>query len=257
MTGLVRRSVAVVIPTYNEAENIGRVLESTFETFSSSKIDGWVIVVDDNSPDGTADIAGSLKERHDKIIVIKRPKKLGLGSAYRDGITLALEKLNVEYVAEMDADGSHPPERLPFMLDFLIKSGADCVVASRYVEGGGWGWESSIRTLVSRGANLLARLATGIKLKDMTSGYRLYRADALNRIKLDRLDPGYVFQVQIIYELVKKGFRVVEYPFVFMPRLGGKSKLGKAEFWRFFKWCIKTLMVRLFRTDMGINVITK
>ncbi|MEM3065805.1 MAG: polyprenol monophosphomannose synthase [Nitrososphaerota archaeon] len=245
---MTERNVAVVIPTYNEAGNIGTVLELTFTTFSSGNINGWVIVVDDNSPDGTADVVESIKDKYGKIVVIRRPRKLGLGSAYKDGFALALEKLDVEYLAEMDADGSHPPEKIPLMLDFLMKSGADCVVASRYVEGGSWGRGSSSRTLVSKGANLLARLATGIKLKDMTSGYRLYKAEALRHLKLDGLDSGYVFQVQIIYELAKNGFRVVEYPFVFMPRLGGKSKLGKTEFWRFFKWCIKTMLARLFKT---------
>jgi dolichol-phosphate mannosyltransferase len=243
------RNIAVVIPTYNEAENIGTVLESVFASISDSNMDGWVIVVDDNSPDGTADVAESLKEKYGKIIVIRRPQKLGLGSAYKDGFTLALEKLKVEYIAEMDADGSHPPEKLPLMLDFLLEKNADCVIASRYVEGGGWGWESLSRTIVSKGANLLARLTTGIKLKDVTSGYRVYRADVLRRVKLEDLDHGYVFQVQIIYELVKNGFKIVECPFVFMPRLRGKSKLGIAEFWRFFKWCIKTMLARVFRAD--------
>ena len=243
------RNVAVVIPTYNEAENIGTVLESVFASTSDSSMDVWVIVVDDNSPDGTADVAESFKEKYGKVIIIRRPQKLGLGSAYKDGFTLALEKLKVEYIAEMDADGSHPPEKLPIMLDFLVKKHADCVIASRYMEGGGWGWESLSRTIVSKGANLLARLATGVKLKDLTSGYRIYRADVLRRVKLKDLDPGYVFQVQIIYELAKNGFKIVECPFIFMPRLRGKSKLGIAEFWRFFKWCIKTMLARVFRAN--------
>lgn len=249
MAGLGRRSLAVVIPTYNEAENIGTVLELTYTSISNNNIDGWIIVVDDNSPDDTADIAESFRKKYDKIVVIRRPQRLGLGSAYKDGFSLALEKLNVEYVAEMDADGSHPPEKLPLMLNFLVESGADCVIASRYVEGGGWGWESLSRTIMSKGANLLARLATGVKLKDVTSGYRIYRADALRCIKLDCLDSGYVFQVQIIYELVRGGFKIVEYPFTFMPRLRGKSKLGITEFWRFLRWCIKTMLARLFKIE--------
>lgn len=247
MKGLRRPRLAVVIPTYNEAENIGMVLELTFASISGGNIDGWVIIVDDNSPDGTADVAESLREKYEKLVVIRRPQKLGLGSAYKDGFTLALEKLDVDYVAEMDADGSHPPEKLPTMLDFLLEKHADCVIASRYVKGGGWGWESFSRIVVSKGANLLARLATGVKLNDMTSGYRVYRADALRRVRFDGLDSGYTFQVQIVYELVKKGFKIVECPFVFMPRLQGKSKLGIAEFLRFFKWCIKTMLTRLFK----------
>jgi len=249
VVGLKKRSLAVVIPTYNEAENIGTVLELTSMVMSSKNMDGWIIVVDDDSPDGTADVAESFKEKYGKIVVIRRPGKLGLGSAYRDGFALALEKLDVEYIAEMDADGSHPPEKLPIMLDLLVESQADCVIASRYVEGGGWGWESLSRTIISKGANLLARLATGVKLKDMTSGYRVYRADVLRSIKLECLDSGYLFQVQIIYELVKNGFRIIESPFVFMPRLKGKSKLGIAEFWRFFKWCIKIMLARLFKIE--------
>ncbi len=249
VTSLKGRKVAVVIPTYNEAENIGTVLKLTFTSVLGSNIDCWVIVVDDNSPDGTADVAEFFKEKYEKIIIIRRPQKLGLGSAYKDGFALALEKLDVEYIAEMDADGSHPPEKLPFIINFLIEKNADCVIASRYVKGGGWKRESINRTAVSKGANLLARLATGVKLKDMTSGYRVYRADALKRIKLDHLDSGYVFQVQIIHELVKNGFRVVECPFVFMPRRQGKSKLSIVEFWRFFKWCIKTTVARWFRIE--------
>lgn len=186
-------------------------------------------------------------ERPGGVRVLRRPGKLGLGSAYRDGFQLALREMGwAEYVCEMDADGSHPPEVLPLMLSLAEREGADVVVASRYVEGGGWERGPLTRRIISRGANLLARLATGIGVSDLTSGFRAIRAEALRRIvdKLRELQSGYVFQVELLYHLHRLGAKIIEYPFTFKPRISGESKLGKGEIVSYARWCLRTFLGR-------------
>ncbi len=221
--------VVVVMPTFNEAENVRWVLPRVLECLG-----GWrrvVLVVDDSSPDGTAEVAERIGVEVGGVRVLRRPGKMGIGSAYRDGFMYALREFPwAEYICEMDADGSHPPEVLPEMV--------------RVAEEGSW-----LRELVSRGANLLARLSTGVAVRDMTSGFRVIRRKALESVmdELGELSSGYVFQVQLLYLLHRKGFRIAEYPFRFQRRLHGSSKLGKGEMPRFALWCLKTLLGRAVR----------
>ncbi|GBC69158.1 Undecaprenyl-phosphate mannosyltransferase [archaeon HR01] len=236
-------SLVMVMPTYNEAGNIVHMLESILDVYREKGLRGWILVVDDGSPDGTGRIVEGYAQDHREVILLERGRKLGLGSAYIDGFRYVISEMDVDAVGTIDADGSHPPQTIPSMVEAL-KAGADVVVASRYVKGGRWG-TSLRRQIVSRGANILARLATGSKVRDMTSGLRLYRAEALKTIRLEGLEKGYVFQVAILYELLRRGFKAVEVPFTFKPRLGGSSKLGLAEYNAFLGWCLKTLYRRI------------
>ncbi|RLG04161.1 MAG: polyprenol monophosphomannose synthase [Thaumarchaeota archaeon] len=236
------------MPTYNEADNVRWLVPRVLDLLEEA---GWrcmVIVVDDNSPDGTAEEAERIAEQRGGVDVIRRPGKLGIGSAYIDGFRRALEKHGwAEYICEMDADGSHPPETLLEMLEHAERGGADVVVGSRYIEGGCWVEGSLKRVMISRGANLIARISTGLRVRDATSGFRVIRASALKRIigELKELRSGYVFQVQLLYLLHKAGCRIEEHPLRFLPRRAGKSKLGKEEMLSYASWCLRTFAGRL------------
>ena len=236
------------MPTYNEADNVRWLVPRVLDLLEEA---GWrcmVIVVDDSSPDGTAEVAERIAEQRGGVDVVRRPGKLGIGSAYIDGFRRALEKHGwAEYVCEMDADGSHPPETLLEMLEHAESSGADVVIGSRYVEGGCWEKGSPRRILISRGANLLARVSTGIKVRDATSGFRVIRAASLRKIidRLPQLRSGYVFQVQLLYMLQEAGCRIEEHPLRFLPRRAGESKLGKREILSYASWCLRTFVRRL------------
>ena len=240
--------VVVVIPTYMEAENIRWLLPRLLDSLEEAGWKALALIVDDSSPDGTAEIAEEIgSKRGGGVEVLRRPGKLGIGSAYIDGFRHALTKHTwARYICEMDADGSHPPETLVEMLEYAEKVGADVVVASRYIEGGGWVDGSLIRILISRSANLLARISTGVKLSDLTSGFRVIRAESLRKVvdKLTELKSGYVFQVQLLYLLSRVGCKIVEYPLKFMPRRSGESKLGKKEIISYAEWCVKTFFSR-------------
>ena len=238
-----RLSAAVIIPTYNEAENIAAVVRGLLEVFKESEMEGWVVVVDDGSPDGTGRIVGEIAAENSTVILLDRGRKMGIGSAYIDGFKYVLTKLDAGAIVTMDADGSHQPQTIPHLIRAL-EEGADVAVASRYIAGGKWAAEWR-RKIVSRGANLLARLATGFGLRDMTSGFRAYKTEAIRALEFGRLESGYVFQVAILYQLLRQGFRVVEIPFMFTPRLGGRSKLGVPEYLSFLKWSLRTLFGHL------------
>lgn len=243
------RGVVVVMPTYNEAENVRRVIPKVLEVLGRGGWHPMVLVVDDASPDGTAEAAEEIGRKTGTVRVLRRGGKMGLGSAYRDGFRLALREMGwAKYICEMDADGSHPPEVLAEMLGKAEETGADVVVGSRYVEGGG-GWERGplTRRIISRGANLLARIAAGMRVEDMTSGFRVIRAEALKRVveELKELQSGYVFQVELLYLLHRSGAKIVEHPFTFKPRLSGESKLGKGEIVSYARWCLRTFLRRV------------
>ena len=241
--------VVVVIPTYMEAENVRWLLPRLLDSLEKAGWRALALIVDDSSPDGTAEVAEEIgSKRGGGVEVLKRPKKLGIGSAYIDGFRHALMRHPwAKYICEMDADGSHPPETLVKMLEYAERLGADVVVASRYIEGGGWVDGSLTRVLISRSANLLARISTGIKLSDLTSGFRAIRAESLRKVvdKLTELRSGYVFQVQLLYLLSRADCKIVEYPLKFMPRRSGESKLGKNEIISYAEWCIKTFFRRI------------
>ena len=228
--------VAVIIPTYNERDNIeiitGRV--------RSSVPDAHVLIVDDNSPDGTGEIADKLAGGDPHVHVLHRAGKAGLGAAYIAGFAWALEQ-GYGALVEMDADGSHQPEELPRLLAAL--AGADLVLGSRYVPGGAvLNWPRS-RELLSRAGNTYARLMLGLKLMDATGGYRVFRASTLRHIGLDDVDSqGYCFQIDLARRTIAAGLTVTEVPITFEERQRGASKMSRKivleALWRVTGWGI-------------------
>jgi dolichol-phosphate mannosyltransferase len=211
----------VVLPTYNEAENIDHVLRR----IRAALPDGDVLVVDDGSPDSTADMAEKLGSELGNIQVLRRAAKSGLGSAYRDGFTWGLDR-GWEAFVEMDADLSHEPEALPALIAPL-EEGVDLVVGSRYVPGGSipnWSWH---RRLLSQGGNIYAALMLGMRVHDSTSGFRAYRAETLRRIDLASVRAeGYGFQIEMVDQVLRHGGQVTEVPIRFVDRVEGKSKMS-------------------------------
>jgi dolichol-phosphate mannosyltransferase len=213
--------VLVIIPTYNELENlpliVGRVRAAVPE------VD--VLVADDNSPDGTGDLADRLAAEDDHVQVLHRRGKEGLGAAYLAGFTWGLER-GYDVLVEMDADGSHQPEQLPSLLAALPD--ADLVLGSRWVPGGSVvNWPTS-RRILSRGGNLWTRLMLGIPVQDATGGYRAFRRETLLGLGLDDVaSAGYCFQVDLAWRALKAGFRVVEVPITFVEREHGVSKMSQ------------------------------
>jgi dolichol-phosphate mannosyltransferase len=213
--------VLVVLPTYNESENIDRVLRRIRDSLPAAT----VLVVDDGSPDGTAGQAESLGKEIGGIEVMRRPRKSGLGSAYRSGFRWGLDH-GFDACVEMDADLSHEPEALPGLVDALA-DGVELVIGSRYVAGGAipnWAWH---RRLLSRGGNVYASALLGLGVADSTSGFRVYAASVLRRIDLDgiRAD-GYGFQIEMTYQAKNAGAAVVEVPIRFVDRVDGESKMS-------------------------------
>ena len=213
--------VAVIMPTYNERENLEALAGRVRAAVPSADL----LVVDDNSPDGTGELADKLAAADPQVQVMHRPGKGGLGAAYLAGFQWALDA-GYGAVVEMDADGSHQPEQLPALLAAL--SHADLVLGSRYVPGGRVvNWPRS-RELLSRGGNTYARLMLGIQLKDATGGYRAYRASALRAVPLDEIESqGYCFQVDLARRVLQAGLRVTEVPITFVERVNGTSKMSK------------------------------
>ncbi len=212
--------VLVIIPTYNECENLPLILERLL----SSVPDAHSLVVDDGSPDGTGHIADKLAGADPRIHVLHRSEKAGIGAAYVAGFRWALE-LGYDVLVEMDADGSHAPEQLPRLLAALAH--ADLVLGSRWVPGGEVvNWPKS-RKVLSRGGNLYTRIALGIDLHDATGGYRAYRRVVLQTIDLSSIaSQGYCFQVDLAWRAVQAGFRVAEVPITFAERERGESKMS-------------------------------
>jgi dolichol-phosphate mannosyltransferase len=211
----------VIIPTYNERENIPALLPRVLEYPELS-----VLVVDDGSPDGTGDLVAAEVEHNPRVHLIRRAGKQGLGTAYVAGFRYALAR-GADFVFEMDADFSHDPRYLPDLLH-TAETAYDLVIGSRYVAGGGttdWGLG---RQMISRGGNLYARLILGLPLSDMTGGYRCYRRQALEAINLDRIrSNGYSFQIEMAYRVHQAGLRVGEVPIIFPDRRVGASKMSK------------------------------
>jgi dolichol-phosphate mannosyltransferase len=226
--------VVVIMPTYNELDNI----ENTAGRVRQAVPEADLLVVDDNSPDGTGEAADKLAAGDSHIHVLHRAGKAGLGAAYIAGFRRALEQ-GYGAVVEMDADGSHRPEELPKLLDALAD--ADLVLGSRWVPGGTvLNWAKS-REILSRGANIYSRLMLGIPLKDATGGYRAYRAATLRRIGLDDVESqGYCFQIDLALRTLRAGLKVVEVPITFVERIHGSSKMSRAivleAFWRVAVW---------------------
>lgn len=215
--------VLVIIPTYNEAENITTIVSR----LHAAQPHAHVLVVDDNSPDGTGDIADRLAaaDEQDRIHVMHRTQKNGLGGAYIAGFHWGLDN-GYEVLVEMDADGSHAPEQLHRLLD-AIAAGADLVCGSRYVPGGSTVNWPKRREVLSRGGNLYSRLALGSDLRDITGGYRAFRRKVLETIDIDTVESqGYCFQVDLAWRTVRAGFDVREVPITFVERQVGESKMS-------------------------------
>jgi dolichol-phosphate mannosyltransferase len=213
----------IVLPTYNERENIAAYLQSLRHITSS--VD--VLVVDDNSPDGTGELARSLGATHGGVTVLDRSSKEGLGSAYRAGFERVLDE-GYDVVISMDADLSHDPAVIPEMLE-LIRSGADAVIGSRYVTGGGTTDWPVHRQLLSKWGNAYTRRILGLPTRDCTSGYRAYRSSALAAIEPGSTSAeGYAFLTELVRRLGSHGFAIAETPIIFRDRTRGKSKMSGA-----------------------------
>jgi dolichol-phosphate mannosyltransferase len=211
----------IIIPTYNEIDNLRALLEGIFAYAPASD----VLIVDDNSPDGTGELADRIHEEDRRVQVLHRSGKLGLGTAYVAGFRYAIEHY-YDAAFEMDADFSHDPRYLP---DFLRKiEDADLVIGSRYIAGGDTPNWSFVRRCISGFGNVFARLVLGIPVHDCTAGYRCYRREVLENIALESVQSqGYAFQVELVYRVYKQGFRIQETPIVFMDRTSGQSKMSK------------------------------
>ncbi len=211
----------IIIPTYKEKENIERLVRTLFDLGQEIE----VLIVDDNSPDGTGDIADRLAAKDGRIHVLHRPGKLGLGSAYIQGFKFALDH-GYDLIFEMDADFSHDPSYIPHFLDKIREY--DLVLGSRYVQGVNViNWPMS-RLLLSYFANIYTRIITGLPIKDATGGFKCYRRSVLEAIDLDNVkSDGYSFQIEMTFKCWKKGFRVSEMPIIFYERQRGHSKMSK------------------------------
>ena len=209
----------VVIPTYNEAGSIAAIVARTRAAIPEADI----LIVDDASPDGTGDIADTLAA-DDAVSVLHRPGKDGLGQAYLAGFALALDR-GYPYIAEMDADGSHDPAELPAMLA-IARDGADLVIGSRWVPGGSvhnWPW---LRKAISRGGNWYSRFVLGSRIRDITAGFRVFRAASLAQLTTRTVSSqGYCFQVELAWRVERSGGTVVEHPIAFVERENGRSKM--------------------------------
>ena len=212
--------VLVVIPTYNERENIGLIVKRLHAALPMAH----ALVVDDNSPDGTGPIADEMAAADERVHVLHRTEKAGLGTAYTAGFSWALER-DYGVVVEMDADGSHAPEDLPRLLEAL--SDADLAIGSRYVPGGRTVNWPMRRQVLSRGANIYSKLALGARVNDITGGFRAFRRAVLEKIKLHNVaSQGYCFQIDLAWRTIEAGFTVVEVPITFTERERGVSKMS-------------------------------
>ncbi|BCS53660.1 polyprenol monophosphomannose synthase [Geobacter sp. SVR] len=211
----------VIIPTYNEKENIVRLAEEVLKQHPSINI----LFVDDNSPDGTGTIADELASSEERIRVLHRPGKLGLGSAYREGFRMALD-LGADYIIEMDADFSHDPKILPVFLQ--AAASCDLVIGSRYLNGVSVVNWPLRRLMLSYFASVYARFVTGLKLMDCTSGFKCFRRETLESIDMERVkSDGYSFQIEMNYRCMEKGLRMIEVPIIFIDRHAGTSKISR------------------------------
>ena len=234
--------VLVVIPTYNERDNIRSIVDRLLVAVPSVH----VLVVDDGSPDGTGEIADEIAAADERVQVLHRTSKDGLGAAYLAGFARALDG-DYAVIVEMDADGSHAPEDLPALLAAL--GGADLVLGSRYVPGGRVRNWPAHRYALSKGANLYARIALGVPIRDITAGFRAFRRQVLEELDLGSVQSqGYCFQIDMAWRVVQAGFRVAEVPITFTEREHGASKMDRkvmAEaFWRVAQWGGERLLDR-------------
>lgn len=212
----------VIVPTYNERENLEALATEVLARLPTADL----LIVDDNSPDGTGALAEALRAREPRIEVLHRPGKLGLGTAYLAGFRHGLAR-GYDYLVEMDCDFSHDPQYLPALIE-RARAGADLVLGSRYVAEGGtrnWSWS---RRAISRGGNLYARAVLGLPIEDLTGGFKCFRRAVLEQVGLDEVrSEGYAFQIELTYRAWRRGFRIEELPIVFVDRRVGQSKMSR------------------------------
>lgn len=231
----------IVIPTYNERDNILRLIDKIHSIVE----DIHILVVDDNSPDGTGGLVGDLKKTDSRIHLIEREGKLGLGTAYCKGFEYCLQQ-GFEYIFEMDADFSHDPNEIPNFLEAIKEN--DLVLGSRYIKGVNViNWPLK-RLLLSYFANMYTRFVTGMRIKDATGGFKCFRASLLSKIDLSSVKTnGYGFQIEMTYRIWKLGGRIKEIPIIFVDRVEGVSKMNKKIIWEavFLVWKLKLGLVKL------------
>lgn len=236
------KKVLVIIPTYNEADNVKQVIRKIIDLNIPNLS---ILVVDDNSPDGTGRLVEEISRRDSRVKLIQRAGKLGLGTAYVEGFKFAI-KHGFDYIFEMDADLSHDPKEIPRFLEKMDV--CDLVIGSRYLTGVNVvNWPLS-RLLLSLGANIYTRIVTGLPIHDCTSGYKCFRREVLEQIDLNKIaSDGYSFQIEINYKVWKRKFRICEIPIIFVDRIKGDSKMSRKVMLEaaFMVW--KLRLINLFR----------
>ena len=217
----------LILPTFNEAENIEAIVNASAETLVAASPAGFrILIVDDGSPDGTGQIGDRLAADRSEVEVLHRTRREGLGPAYLAGFEHALSS-GAGFVMEMDSDFSHNPADLARLLSAVRDGGADLALGSRYVPGGGIENWSASRRVISRGGSLYARLILGLPVNDLTGGFKCFRAEVLRAIDLPSVTArGYAFQIELTYRAIGRGFKVVEVPIVFRDRVAGTSKMS-------------------------------
>jgi dolichol-phosphate mannosyltransferase len=233
------KKIVICLPTYNEAANLPQITEAILRIIPSAVI----LVIDDNSPDGTGAVAEKMRLENPQISVLHRVRKEGLGRAYLEGFRTVLKNMpEVERIVQMDADFSHPPERLPEMI--RRSESADLVIGSRYVKGGGTENWSLFRQLISRFGSLYARLWLGLPVRDLTGGFKVWRRDLLEKILSCPIGSGgYGFQAETTFFAFRSGARIAEVPILFTDRNVGKSKMTAGIAWEAF-WRLPLIRVR-------------
>jgi len=231
----------IIIPTYNEKENVAKIIESALSVDESLNI----LIVDDNSPDGTSRIVKDIRQNEPRVFLIEREGKLGLGTAYIEGFKYAIEK-KFDYIFEMDCDFSHDPKEIPNFLE-KIKD-YDLVLGSRYLHGVtvvNWPLR---RLFLSYAANVYTRIITGLRIKDATGGFKCFRREVLEAIDLDKVHSGgYAFQIEMTLKAWKKGFKIIEIPIIFVDRLEGHSKMSRKIVFEAVWMVWKLRLITMFR----------
>lgn len=238
----------VIIPTYNEKENVAEMIDSVFNL--SQDID--ILIVDDNSPDGTASIVKEKQEKYQKLYLLERQNKNGLGRAYIAGFKWAISN-GYEYICEMDCDFSHPLHVLPILFE-TCENGADVSIGSRYIKNAGVeNWPKS-RIFISMGASLYVRMITGLPVKDTTSGFVCYKREVLEKINLDNIKfKGYAFQIEMKYVAYCLGFKLKEIPIIFKNRVLGDSKMSSAIFDEAFWGVLKLKYLKITKRLLAMH----
>jgi dolichol-phosphate mannosyltransferase len=237
------KNTLIIIPTYNELTNIGRMIPELLKMYPDVNI----LIVDDNSPDGTGKFVKEYMEKDNRIHILEREGKMGLGTAYVAGFKYMLEN-SYEYAVQMDADFSHDPRVIKLFLDNL--DSYDLIIGSRYISGVNViNWPMS-RLLLSYFANIYTRIITGIPVKDSTGGYKCFKRKVLESLDLNKIHSnGYAFQIEINFKVWKKGFSIFEIPIIFMDRIEGQSKMSKKivreAVWMVWKLRIQSLFGKL------------